>query len=163
MFSGIGMEAFAERARAQLRATGTQALKRATGTPDVLSAQEALIAGLASQGASNPQIAAQLFISPATVAYHPGRSSPSSASAPAAGSPAYSPSGPTRCGRSYRKAEPSQRDESLVRSPAGDGKLRVLLTRLGGRFCLAVNQHAGDQVPGHGGQPGNRPRPESET
>ena len=64
------MEAFAERARAELRATGAQALKRTTGTPDVLTAQEALIARLASQGASNPQIAAQLFISPATVAYH---------------------------------------------------------------------------------------------
>jgi DNA-binding CsgD family transcriptional regulator len=73
LFSGVGMEAFAERARAELRATGAQALKRTTGTPDVLTAQEALIARLASQGASNPQIAAQLFISPATVAYHLGK------------------------------------------------------------------------------------------
>jgi DNA-binding CsgD family transcriptional regulator len=69
LFSGFGMEAFAERARGELRATGAQVLKR-TGTPDVLTAQEALIARLASAGASNPQIAAQLFISPATVAYH---------------------------------------------------------------------------------------------
>jgi DNA-binding CsgD family transcriptional regulator len=73
LFTGAGMEAFAERARAELRATGAQALKRTTGTPDVLTAQEALIARLASQGASNPQIAAQLFISPATVAYHLGK------------------------------------------------------------------------------------------
>ena len=73
LFTGIGMEAFAERARAELRATGTQTLKRTAGTPDVLTAQEALIARLASQGASNPQIAAQLFISPATVAYHLGK------------------------------------------------------------------------------------------
>jgi DNA-binding CsgD family transcriptional regulator len=72
LFSGFGMEAFAERARGELRATGAQALKR-TGTPDVLTAQEALIARLASAGASNPQIAAQLFISPATVAYHLGK------------------------------------------------------------------------------------------
>ncbi len=69
LFSGYGMEAFAERARTELRATGAPALRR-TGTPDVLTAQEALIARLASAGASNPQIAAQLFISPATVAYH---------------------------------------------------------------------------------------------
>ncbi len=58
LFTGVGMEAFAERARAELRATGAQALKRATGTPDVLTTQEALIARLASRGASNPQIAA---------------------------------------------------------------------------------------------------------
>ena len=70
LFTGFGMEAFAERARIELRATGAQALKRTAGTPDVLTAQEALIARLASTGASNSQIAAQLFISPATVAYH---------------------------------------------------------------------------------------------
>jgi DNA-binding CsgD family transcriptional regulator len=73
LFAGFGMEAFAERARAELRATGAQALKRTAGTPDLLTAQEALIARLAGQGASNPQIAAQLFISPATVAYHLGK------------------------------------------------------------------------------------------
>jgi DNA-binding CsgD family transcriptional regulator len=73
LFTGVGMDAFAERARAELRATGAHALKRTTGTPGLLTAQEALIARLASQGASNPQIAAQLFISPATVAYHLGK------------------------------------------------------------------------------------------
>jgi DNA-binding CsgD family transcriptional regulator len=73
LFSAVGMEAFAERARAELRATGAQVLKRTPGAGDVLTAQEALIARLASQGASNAQIAAQLFISPATVAYHLGK------------------------------------------------------------------------------------------
>jgi DNA-binding CsgD family transcriptional regulator len=73
LFTGVGMEAFAERARAELRATGAQVLEPITGTPDLLTAQEALIARLASDGASNPQIAAQLFISPATVAYHLGK------------------------------------------------------------------------------------------
>jgi len=73
LFTGVGMDAFAERARGELRATGAQALERTSGTPDVLTAQETLIARMASQGASNPQIAAQLFISPATVAYHLGK------------------------------------------------------------------------------------------
>ena len=68
-----GMYAFAERARTELRATGAQVLKRTGETPDVLTAQEALIARLASRGASNSQIAEQLFISPATVAYHLGK------------------------------------------------------------------------------------------
>jgi DNA-binding CsgD family transcriptional regulator len=70
LFTDLGMQAFAERARIELRASGAHAVKRAAGTPDVLTAQEALIARLASTGASNPQIGAQLFISPATVAYH---------------------------------------------------------------------------------------------
>src|SRR5215471_13370933 len=70
LFTGFGMEAFAERARIELRAAGAHALKRTAGRPDVLTAQEAMIARLASGGASNAQIAGQLFLSPATVAYH---------------------------------------------------------------------------------------------
>jgi DNA-binding CsgD family transcriptional regulator len=70
IFDSIGAAAFAERARIELRATGGHARERTVETPDTLTAQEALIARLAGQGASNPEIAAQLFISPATVAYH---------------------------------------------------------------------------------------------
>ena len=70
IFDSIGAAAFAERARIELRASGGQARERAVQTPDTLTAQEALIARLAGDGASNPEIAAQLFISPATVAYH---------------------------------------------------------------------------------------------
>jgi DNA-binding CsgD family transcriptional regulator len=70
IFDSIGAAAFAERARTELRATGGHARERAVETPDTLTAQEALIARLAGDGASNPEIAAQLFISPATVAYH---------------------------------------------------------------------------------------------
>ena len=70
LFTGLGMEAFAERARIVLRATGEHARKRTAATRESLTAQEALIARLAGGGASNPEIAAQLFISPATVAYH---------------------------------------------------------------------------------------------
>ena len=70
IFDSIGAAAFAERARIELRATGGHARQRAAETPETLTAQEALIARLAGEGASNPEIAAQLFISRATVAYH---------------------------------------------------------------------------------------------
>jgi DNA-binding CsgD family transcriptional regulator len=70
IFDSIGAAAFAERARIELRATGGYARQHTIQTPDTLTAQEALIARLAGEGASNPQIAAQLFISSATVAYH---------------------------------------------------------------------------------------------
>jgi DNA-binding CsgD family transcriptional regulator len=70
IFDSIGAAAFADRARTELRATGGHARQHTIQTPDTLTAQESLIARLAGHGASNPQIAAQLFISPATVAYH---------------------------------------------------------------------------------------------
>ena len=70
IFDSVGAGAFAERARGELRAAGGQARIRAADTRDALTAQEALIARLAGEGASNPDIAAQLFISRATVAYH---------------------------------------------------------------------------------------------
>jgi DNA-binding CsgD family transcriptional regulator len=70
IFDSLGAAAFAGRARTELRATGGYAVQRAVETPDALTAQEALIARLAGDGASNSEIAAQLFISPATVAYH---------------------------------------------------------------------------------------------
>ena len=70
IFDSAGAAAFAERARIELRATGGHARQQTTETPDTLTAQEALIARLAGDGASNSEIAAQLFISPATVAYH---------------------------------------------------------------------------------------------
>jgi DNA-binding CsgD family transcriptional regulator len=70
IFDLICAAAFAERARIELRASGGQVREPAAEMPDTLTAQEALIARLAAGGASNPDIAAQLFISRATVAYH---------------------------------------------------------------------------------------------
>ena len=69
-FTAIGMEAFAERARRELLATGERARKRTPEARDELTPQEAQIADLARAGLSNPQIAAQLFLSPRTVEYH---------------------------------------------------------------------------------------------
>ena len=70
MFTSIGAEAFAERARIELLATGERARQRTVQTQAELTAQEAQIARLVSQGDSNRDIAAQLFLSPSTVDYH---------------------------------------------------------------------------------------------
>jgi len=70
MLSDMGAEAFAERAARELLATGETARKRTDDTRDQLTAQEMQIARLARGGWSNPEIGAQLFISPRTVEYH---------------------------------------------------------------------------------------------
>jgi DNA-binding CsgD family transcriptional regulator len=70
MFSSMGAEAFAERARRELHATGETVRKRTVETRGELTAQEAQIARLARDGLSNPEIATRLFISPRTVQYH---------------------------------------------------------------------------------------------
>jgi DNA-binding CsgD family transcriptional regulator len=74
MLEAMGMEAFAERARRELQATGETARKRTavTGRDEELTAQEAQIARLARDGLSNPEIGARLFLSPRTVQHHLG-------------------------------------------------------------------------------------------
>ncbi|HYY43893.1 MAG TPA: LuxR C-terminal-related transcriptional regulator, partial [Actinomycetota bacterium] len=73
MLVTIGMEAFAERARRELQATGEKVRKRTMETSAELTAQEALIARLARDGLSNPEIGARLFLSARTVKYHLGK------------------------------------------------------------------------------------------
>jgi DNA-binding CsgD family transcriptional regulator len=70
LFVDFGMDAFAERARIELEATGEHARKRTSATVDELTPQEEQISRLAGQGRTNREIAAQLFISPSTVEYH---------------------------------------------------------------------------------------------
>ena len=76
MLEEMGMEAFAERARRELRATGETArtrtvpAARAAGAGAALTPQEAQVARLAREGLSNPEIGARLFISPRTAQYH---------------------------------------------------------------------------------------------
>ena len=72
-FTTIGMEAFAERARIELAATGEKVRKRTVETRDDLTVQERQIAELARDGFSNPEIGARLFLSRRTVQYHLGK------------------------------------------------------------------------------------------
>ena len=69
-FTSMGMQAFAERAREELLATGETVGKPTLETRDELTAQQRQIARLARDGLSNPEIGARLFLSPRTVEWH---------------------------------------------------------------------------------------------
>jgi DNA-binding NarL/FixJ family response regulator len=69
-FETLGAASWAERARAELRATGETARKRDPSTFDQLTQQELQVVRAVSQGATNREAAAQLFISPRTVDHH---------------------------------------------------------------------------------------------
>jgi DNA-binding CsgD family transcriptional regulator len=69
-FTEVGNEAYAERARRELLATGETVRKRCVETLDELTPQETQIARLAAGGNTNPEIGAQLFLSPRTVEWH---------------------------------------------------------------------------------------------
>jgi DNA-binding CsgD family transcriptional regulator len=70
LYRRIGAEAFAERARRELAATGEPAHERTTKVRPALTAQEAQIARLAASHRTNAEIGAQLFLSPRTVEWH---------------------------------------------------------------------------------------------
>ena len=76
MLDAMGIAAFAERPRCELRATGETVRKRTVpaartgGAGETLTVQEVQVARLARDGLSNPEIGVRLFISPRTAAYH---------------------------------------------------------------------------------------------
>jgi DNA-binding CsgD family transcriptional regulator len=69
-FQALGAVPWAERAEAELRATGETVRKREISAVEQLTPQELQIAGLVTGGPTNKEIAAQLFLSPRTVDYH---------------------------------------------------------------------------------------------
>ena len=68
--AAMGLDAFAERARHELMATGETVRKRTVDTASALTAQEAHIARLAAEGMTNPEIGSALYVSPRTVEWH---------------------------------------------------------------------------------------------
>jgi DNA-binding CsgD family transcriptional regulator len=69
----MGLDAFAERARLELLATGSTVRSRADREPSSLTAQESMIARLAGDGLSNIEIGQRLFLSPRTIEWHLSR------------------------------------------------------------------------------------------
>jgi DNA-binding CsgD family transcriptional regulator len=70
MFEDLAAEPWAERARQEMRATGETARKRDVTTTEDLTPQERQTAHLVSQGLTNREVAARLFLSPRTIEYH---------------------------------------------------------------------------------------------
>lgn len=70
MFTGMGAQAFAERTRRELVASGEKVRRQPVAGGDALTAQEAQIARLVADGLTNQEIGAQLFISTHTVEWH---------------------------------------------------------------------------------------------
>jgi DNA-binding CsgD family transcriptional regulator len=69
-FDVLGARQWAQRARAELRASGENARPPQPGSAARLTAQEFRIATFVSQGLSNREVAAQMFLSPRTVDFH---------------------------------------------------------------------------------------------
>jgi DNA-binding NarL/FixJ family response regulator len=69
-FEGLGATLWAERARVELRASGQTARKRDPSTRAELTEQELQIARFVSDGLTNREVAAQLFLSPRTIDFH---------------------------------------------------------------------------------------------
>ncbi|HEX8004954.1 MAG TPA: AAA family ATPase [Trebonia sp.] len=69
-FRQLGALPWEQRAEAELRATGETVRKRNVSEAEQLTPQELQIAGLVTEGLTNKEIAAQLYLSPRTIDYH---------------------------------------------------------------------------------------------
>jgi ATP/maltotriose-dependent transcriptional regulator MalT len=69
-FEALGARPWADRARSELRAAGETVNPRSPNILEQLTAQEQQVVEFVSQGLSNKEVAAQLFLSPRTVEYH---------------------------------------------------------------------------------------------
>ena len=96
MFETMGAAAFAERARAELAATGERSRRRTVETSIDLTPQELQVARLASEGSTNREIAARLYISASTVDYHLRKVYREARTRVAHRAPARDPVGPVR-------------------------------------------------------------------
>jgi DNA-binding CsgD family transcriptional regulator len=72
-FERLGARPWAERARAELRATGQTSGRRSEAAAEQLTPHELQIAILVAQGMTNREAAAALFLSPKTIEYHLGQ------------------------------------------------------------------------------------------
>jgi DNA-binding CsgD family transcriptional regulator len=72
-FERLGARLWAERARAELRASGASSTRGAVAVADVLTPHELQVAMIVARGATNKEAAASLFVSPKTVEHHLGQ------------------------------------------------------------------------------------------
>ena len=70
LFDQLAVAPWEARARSELRASGETARKRDPSTRDQLTPQELQISRLVASGRTNPEVAAELFLSPRTIDYH---------------------------------------------------------------------------------------------
>jgi hypothetical protein len=116
MFTGMGLEGFAQRAERELLAAGERPRERTAETRDHLTAQEAHIARLVRDGLANPEVEARLFISPRTAEYTSTRCSTNWASPPATNSRALPPEPSAALASRSTRPEPSRpsRESRLI-------------------------------------------------
>ena len=143
MFSDIGAEGFAERARHELLATGETARKRTDDARGVLTPQEAHIARLARDGLSTLRSAHSCSSAPARCSTTCARSSRSSTSPRAPSSAACRPATSPPSDQPVRLACWPMPGRPPLRDPAADAYTHRSRIRKGGGFNEALRNWNG--------------------